>query len=176
MDLLTKARFTMRADILRLGEAAPDDWDIDDYGVWVDNQDPLTGDIVQIWEPYPDDPDTDDVDESVKLGTIKCIARGVVDGGIRVAGSTERFGDMYQNIDYVKMWVPAKTIIQKNDRITNIRDRCGHLMWLDEFHEGNPRAIVFNVNGIVPLYDAFNKRVEKFILLERADAVQGEEV
>ena len=167
VDRLTRARFTMRADVLKPGDPTPTDIDISDYGTWTGKQDPLTGDIVQVWIPFPDDPDTE-VDETKTVGTIKCLARGIVDGGIRVAGTTERFGDLYQNIDYVKLWTPAKTVLTKGDRVTNIRNKCDSIIFWRNEETGN-KATVFNVNGVTPLFDAFNKHVENFILLERAE-------
>lgn len=137
----------------------------DEYGTWVESQDPLTGQVVRIWVPS-DDPNTPVVD----VYNIPCLVRGIVDGGIRVAGTTERFGDTYMNIDYAKMWVPANVRITKNDRITNIADKHGHIRWIDEESAVDPnRATVFNVNGVTPLFNAFNELTEWFVLLERAE-------
>lgn len=166
----------MRATLLKQGEKVSDPIDPTDYGRYVDKQDPLTGEIVRVWEPYPDDQTTPDVNETATFGTIKCLARGIVDGGIRVAGTTERFGDTYENIDYVKMWLPARTIVTKRDRITNITNPGGHVLWIDEEYDDNnpltlPKASMYNVNGVTPLFDAFNKLVEWFVLLERAQDI-----
>lgn len=172
---LTGARFNMSATLLHQNDdyVPEGDIDVDKYGEWVESQDPLTGEIVRVWKPY-DDPDTPDIDEDVlKIGTIPCVARGIVDGGIRVAGTTERFGDTYENIDYVKLWVPAHVRISKRDRVTNIKDSTGHIRWVDEEFsdpavDETPRATVFNVNGVSPLFNAFNVMTEQFVLLERA--------
>lgn len=157
--------------------------DLDDYGTWADSQDPLTGQIVKVWKPYEPStpsyydftpPNSGPTTNTVNIRqNVPCIARGIVDGGIRVAGTTERFGESYENIDFVKMWIPANVVVTKRDRITNIRDRTGRIRWLDEeyYVEGDPstlRATVFNVNGVTPLFDAFNNVVEWFVLLERA--------
>lgn len=108
---LTNGRMTMSATLLHQNDdyVGEGDINLNQYGTWVKSQDPLTGQIISQWKPFdkptqtPETPWPDGVD----LGTIPCIARGIVDGGIRVAGTTERFGDTYENIDYVKMWVPA---------------------------------------------------------------------
>lgn len=171
---LTAARFTMKATILHRSDAAPTP-NPDEYGEWVDSQDPLTGEIVKVWVPTPVDDTGTPEDETITVNEFKCLARGIVDGGIRVAGTTERFGDTYENIDFVKMWVPASTRITKRDRITNIKDSSGRIRWRDEeFEAGDPdnptlKATVFNVNGVTPLFDAFNRCVEQFVLLERAE-------
>lgn len=164
---LTGTRFTMKADILKPGDVVADPIDIENYGEWTESQDPLTGEIVKIWVPYPDNPV--DPRPDVTLGTINCLARGVMDGGVRVGGSTEKFGDTYQNLEFVKLWTPAKTLLTKRDRVTNIRNRNNQIVWLDEEFEGVPKATVFNVSGVIPLYDAFNKHIENFIMLERAE-------
>lgn len=175
-NCLTGARFTMSAMVLHQNDdyVPEGDIDLDLYGEWVNSQDPLTGEIVRVWVPYEDDSGTPNVDESVTFGTIPCLARGIVDGGIRVAGTTERFGDTYENIDFAKMWVPGHIRISKRDRVTNIRDRSGHIRWLDEEFDDPmditpPKATVFNVNGVTPLFDAFNNLSEQFVLLERAE-------
>lgn len=175
ISCLTGARFTMSATLLHQNDNyTPGYPDLSDYGEWGNSQDPLTGEIIRVWEPFPDEPSTPAVDESVVFGTIPCLARGIVDGGIRVAGTTERFGDTYENIDFVKLWVPSWVTISKRDRITNIKDKSGHVRWLDEeFDNANddlpPVATVFNVNGITPLFNAYNDMTEQFVLLERAE-------
>lgn len=174
-NCLTGARFNMEATLLHQNDQYnPDPINPDEYGQWIESQDPLTGEIVRIWVPFEDNPDTPDDNESVTFGTIPCLARGIVDGGIRVAGTTERFGDMYENIDYVKMWVPAHVRVSKRDRITNIKDANGHIRWLDEEFDDPldltpPKATVFNVNGVTPLFNAFNVMTEQFVLLEKAE-------
>lgn len=180
VQCLTGARFTMQAEILTwagstLPPPPPEDEEIPEPdGEWVSYQDPITGEIYNEWKPGKvtyDDPSTplvDETDYDATVRTIPCLARGIVDGGIRVAGSTERFGDMYENVDFVKLWVPGHIGIKKSDRITNIRAaRGGAVVWKD-LDTGLP--IIFNVNGVVPLFDAWNRVTEHFVLLERADA------
>lgn len=169
LGCLTSSRFDMTATLLHQGDDNGPTPDPDGYGTWVRQQDPLTGQIVRVWVPIPDDPDTD-ADETVTIGEIPCLARGIVDGGIRVAGTTERFGDTYENIDFVKLWTPSWVTVTKRDRITNIRDKNGRVAWLDEESIANPaHATVYNVNGSTPLFNAFNDLTEWFVLLERAD-------
>jgi hypothetical protein len=56
------------------------------------------------------------------------MARGIIDGGIRVAGTTERWGETYVDIDYCRIEFPSRIILSKRDRVTNIRNRqdSGH--------------------------------------------------
>jgi hypothetical protein len=161
MLCLTGARFTMQADVLR-PEFETSDVDSPAEGTWDTYQDPITGAILRKWVPGTEA--TVDTPAS-SFRTVRCLARGIVDGGIRVAGTTERFGDTYENIDFVKMWVPSNIRLTKRDRITNIR-KGSTVMWKDE--ESDNAATVFNINGVTPLFDAFNKHTEDFVLLEKA--------
>lgn len=166
---LTAGRMTMNAEILRWQGVSSGTSTTVGQGTWVTHQDPITGEILNRWVPgaEEDDLSTYGIDESIEPVTINCIARGIVDGGIRVAGTTERFGDTYENIDFVKMWVPANVRISKRDQVTNIRwKKGGEVVWKDEELDGS--ATIFNVNGVTPLFDAFNRHTESFVLLERA--------
>ena len=177
LNSITTHRFNMYATILSPGDPVVDPIDIDKYGEWVERQDPLTGEIVRVWVPYDDPIDpTDPNDPAVIIkNQVPCLVRGIVDGGIRVAGTTERFGDTYENMEYLKMWIPPSVKITKRDRVTNIRwKRNQSIIYTDDEFDDNdpetaPKATVFNVNGISQLYDAFNRPVESFILLERAE-------
>lgn len=170
MRCLLAGRFSMQAELLHwtgINEGDANDVTQGPFGTNV-YQDPISGEILYDWKPTIDDPGTIE-DEHALLSTFDCIARGIVDGGIRVAGTTERFGDTYENIDFVKLWTPATVIITKRDRITNIREaQTGKVIWNNEEDDGAPT--VFNVNGVTPLFDAWNRHVENFVLLERANA------
>lgn len=185
IQCLTAGRMTMTATLLHQNNqngSVVGDIDLDEYGEWVRSQDPLTHEIVRVWQPTvtPVSAGIDGLfgtsDDITITDTIPCIARGIVDGGIRVAGTTERFGDSYENIDFVKMWIPSTIRISKRDRVTNIRDPRGNIQWADEeFAELNevPRATVFDVNGVTPLFNAFNRHTESFVLLQRS-SVRGD--
>lgn len=166
---LTSARFNMKADILRQssGSSTPSA-----EGEWQDYQDPITGEIIRKWVPVGDNPSTPE-NEGGLLGTFPCMARGIIDGGIRVAGTTERWGETYVDIDYCRIEFPARIILTKRDRVTNIRDRKGHILWLEEElgpdGDGNFRATVFNVLGVTPVIDPFGQKKSQVAMLERAE-------
>lgn len=165
---LTSARFNMKADILRQGaEVAGVINPTDQTGEWVNQQDPESGTIRRKWQSYAqaDNPLTV---ENEALTTFRCVARGIIDGGIRVAGTTERWDELYQNVDYVKITFPASTVINRRDRVTNIRDSKGNIIWKEEEQPDAPPTI-FNVSGITPILDPFGKHIESFALLERAE-------
>lgn len=166
MLCLTSARFNMKADVLR--QTAPDSTPIDQTGEWVSRQDPETGEIIRVWEPNTgttDDPSTP-ADEG--LETFNCIARGILDGGIRVAGTTERWNEIYDAVDYVRITFPARVRLSRRDRITNIRDNRGNIIWREE-ERADQAPTVFEVTGITPVVDPFGRHIENMALLERAD-------
>lgn len=163
---LTSARFSMKADVLRQGRAETEFDPTDVSGEWVLQQNPRSGEINRVWQSNPESPDAP-VGTPV-LESFDCTARGIIDGGIRVAGTTERFGEMYQNIDYVKITFPASVKLSKRDRVTNIRDSSGKIIWKEEETPEAPPT-VFNVMGVTPILDPFNRHIESFALLERAD-------
>jgi hypothetical protein len=160
----------MKADILRQGYVAGPDFDVTDtVGEWVNQQHPDSGEIIRKWQPNTlDNPATPDINEAAILESFRCIARGIVSPGIRGAGTTEHFGTLYQDIDYVKMTFPASVNISKRDRITNIRDLRGNLIWKEEEQPDEPPTI-FNVMGVIPIIDPFGKNIESYALLERAE-------
>ena len=168
---LTSARFNMRADILRQGYEDNGEFKpTDQVGEWVMQEDPDSYEIIRKWQPVTVDDDNNSGTPNVTntLESFNCIARGIVDGGIRVAGTTERFGQLYENVDYVKMTFPASTKISKRDRITNIRGRDGRILWKEEEQPNEPPT-VFSVTGVTPIFDPFGRHIESFALLERAE-------
>lgn len=139
---------------------------------WEYRQDTDSGAILKRWV---DDPDTnsDEVRPGLLVRDVPLIARGVIDGGIRVAGTTERFSEVYQNIDWVRAVFPGNISITKRDQVGNIRNkRGGKLLWREEESTGFP-ATRFNVMGVTPVFDPFNNLIEQAVLLERADVQRG---
>lgn len=156
----------MKADILRQ-RPVDDPTTTTDDGAWAEQQDPFSHEIIRVWVPAVDDVDTPDVDEST-LDTFRCLARGIIDGGIRVAGTTERFSDVYEGVDYVRIWFPAGVQMSKRDQVTNIRDPKGNIIWREYDTAGHPPT-VYNVNGVTPIIDPFGRHIENMALLERAE-------
>lgn len=163
---LTSARFNMKADILKSGTLEPDVDDTED-GEWVLKHDPDSNEIIRVWVPSGDNPDTPEVEHNI-LRSFKCLARGIVDGGIRVAGTTERLSELYEAADYVRIWFPANTPINRRDRITNIRNRNGQIIWREE-ERTDLAPTVFSVVGVTPLPDPWGKHTESVALLERVE-------
>lgn len=160
---LTSARFNMKADILRQGVLVDPNPSDAEPGEWVVVQDPDSGEIERKWQPNTDpDPETPGNED---LETFSCMARGILEGGIRVSGTTERLSELYEAVDYVKIWFSPRVKISRRDRITNIRNSKG-IIWMEE-ETGKPT--VFNVTGVIPIVDPWGKHIESTALLERAE-------
>jgi len=139
---------------------------------WEYQQDADSGAIVKRWV----DNSVTSVNEQrggLIMPNVELMARGVIDGGIRVAGTTERFGNQYVNVDFVKATFGAGTSITKRDQVTNIRSKrdLGVAVWREEEISGFPPT-TFNVMGVTPVFDPFSNLVEYAVLLERSE-VQG---
>lgn len=161
---LTSARFNMKADVLRQSDTSTQDTGT---GEWTTTQDPDSGEILREWQAGSTDQGTPG-DTSDDLETFSCIARGIIDGGIRVSGTTERFGTMYDAVDYVQITFPASVRISRRDKITNIRDKSGNVIWAEE-ERADGAPTVFSVRGVTPILDPFGRHVENSALLERAE-------
>jgi hypothetical protein len=165
---LMSARFNLTADILKQSMDAPPN-DPTQYGRWVEQQDPLTGDIIRIWVPFvPDNPNTPQ-DETV-YESLPCIAKGIVEGGARNWGS-EEWSEMYRNTELVNMYFPSSHTLTKRDRVLNIRNQKGQVLWKEEEtgKDGVYKATVFEVLGVTPITDMFGNHIENFALLSRAE-------
>lgn len=160
---ITSVRYAMVCDIL-----SPSGAPADTTGQWVYTQNPESGAIEQKWV---DDAGTVEV-EGVTRKDILLFAEGVLDGGIRVAGTTERFTREYENVDFVKAVFPSDTIISKRDKVINIRSRKnGEVLWREEEIDGWPPT-TFNVLGVTPVLFLGNI-IEKSVLLERSEVQHG---
>jgi len=161
MRCLTSARFNLVATLLSQGE----------YGSaitstsFVGRQNPVTLEIDRDWTP-----DTDKVTAGTQQIDFPLIARGIVDGGIRVVGTTERINPdgAFVSEDYVRIQYPTNIEISKRDRIYNIRNpKTGVAIWKEEEFDGEPT--VFEVLGVTPILDPLGQHVENQALLQRAE-------
>lgn len=161
----------MMCDIIKPAGSPENNINPDDT-TWEYYQDPDSGAIVKRWYDDASTPDVDERRSGLLIPNVPLMARGVIDGGIRVAGTTERFSDTYENVDWVKATFGKNTRITKRDQVTNIRNkRNGELLWREDEISGSP-ATTFNVMGVTPVFDPFSRLVEFAVLLERAE-VQG---
>lgn len=134
-------------------------------GEWETYQDPLTGELT-----------TRPIDVTKTKGTpttIWCQVTSIIDGGIRVAGTTEVFNQEYVNSEYLRMVFPKKyaEIVTKRSRVTNIRDRHDNVIWKNEENGGEPTE--FTVEGPSPVNDPFGNMIEIYTLLKRSEVQNG---
>lgn len=159
---LTSIRFNMKADILRQSvetEVSP--------GQWILTSDPDSNEIIREWQSGTTDQGTlSDITDD--LESFSCIARSVVGSGARIAGTTERFGELYEGVDYVLITFSSGVKISRRDRITNIRDAAGSIIWREE-ERVDDAPTVFNVNGVNPIISPFGKHIESMALLQRIE-------
>ena len=171
---ITGTRMTMWADVLRQGEHTADDIPLSEQGTHVVVQNPRTGQLERKWVPVVDDSDP----LAPVTFSIPCSVQAIIDGGIRVAGTTERFEKTYNNVDIVKMTFPAyykgkRLILTKRDRITNVRlPGSNEIIWVEEeldATDGIYPATIFDVLGVSPLVAPLVGHTENFAMLARAD-------
>lgn len=106
-------------------------------------------------------------------------ARGILGAGIRVVGSTQQWGEDYEDIEWVKFRCASTFLgwngdeisdneqhIVKSFRAGNIRRirkaREPELLWRDK--AGGP--LEFNIYGVSPVLDPFDRLTEIDILLK----------
>ena len=168
---VTSAKYDQVATLLRQGYSPEIDTNDPNEGHYVYEQHPITGEVVRRWVevPLPDDPDTG-IDESTNVLTFRCQARGIITGGLNSQGTTERWTSKgtYENIDYIEMQVPKGVTITKRDRVTNITNSRGEVVWREE-EFGRNTPTIFDVRGVTPSLDPFGHLVEWFVLLERSE-------
>lgn len=177
---LTSVRFAMVCDIVSpYVEAAPEEENVTTGGAvdetgghWEWKQDEESGAFVKEWvyDDY-DDPTTPNVVEGTVIKDVPLFAEGFLDGGLRTAGSTEKFSETYENLEWVSAVFPVGTAITKRHRVYNIRSKKdGEVLWKEDEIFGAPPT-VFNVMGVQPVI-FMGKIIEKSVLLQRAE-VQG---
>lgn len=176
------AKYDQTATLLRQGYAsdAPTTNDEETHGDLGGHYEfsthPITGEIIRVWREVtiPDDPETD-FDER-QVFEFKCQARPVITGGLNSQGTAERWTTKgsYENVDFVELFIPKGVIITKRDRVTNIKDSRGRVVWVEEEH-GSFEPTVFDVRGVAPSLDPFGSVVEYFALLERSEIQGGRE-
>ena len=99
---------------------------------------------------------------TLRATSVPCIARSIKGQGIRVVGSTERYGPHFETIEIVKIQTALR--ITKRDRVTNIRDARGNLTWQE-----NGVPMILDVAGSLPIIDGFGILLEYDIISNRAE-------
>lgn len=138
-------------------------------GYWTNRQNQNTLEIERVWV----NTDSDSVTSGIQEETFRLVARGVVEGGIRVAGTTERYTPtgVLDSADYVVIQFGPNVELSKRDRVYNIKGSNGLLIWKEEEYDG--AATVFEVLGVTPIVDPFGRHIENHALLQRAEVQSG---
>lgn len=137
-------------------------------------QDPISGAFERVWlpepstAPSPPSVNTDPSSGPMSGRRIECSARSIMEGGIRVTATTERYssrGTMATE-DYINFEFGPGDVVTRRDRITDIRDSKGNLIWIEEESTGRPT--IFEVTGVSPVTDPWGNHIKNFALLQRA--------
>lgn len=132
-------------------------------------QDPISGARTRVWVPEAPSESNKTEDGYMAGRRVACSARAILEGGIRVTSTTERYSTRgtLDTVDYINFEFPANEVITRRDRITDIRDRDGNLVWIEE--ESTSRPTIFEVTGVSPVTDPFGGHIKNTSLLARAD-------
>ncbi len=104
-----------------------------------------------------------------KLKQIRAFVYPYLDGGVRGAGTTERFSEKYVNLDYLR--IKSTKELSKRWRISNIRNARTGLVVYQEGIDGPPS--VYQVDGSAPIANPLcGGIIEWLSTLSRAE-VQG---
>lgn len=166
MGCIIGAHFDMLADVLRRTDAPTEE-----TGHWEYQQDEA-GDIIRVWVL-----DSDSDTPGTQFNTVDCTVRGVLNSGYQAAGTTEKWDDVFTNVDWAKMKFPPGVHITARDQITNIRwAKDGVVIWREEEAEELvdgiwvPKPTLFDVKGVTPVILPMIGHTENMALLQRAEA------
>ena len=159
---LIDAKFNMTAKVLTPLSTVPDA-----SGHYVTVQDEDTGEIKQVWVA---DQNASEAGEQARL--IRCMVRPVVTNGVTGGGTMEHFNPdgIHEIMEFIHMKYPAGEVLTDSDRITEIRNQDGVLLWAEEISNGDPdtfKGTVFDVVGVAPIIDPFGMHVENLAYLKR---------
>jgi hypothetical protein len=127
-------------------------------------QNPDTGEIIRTWRA-----DTDPNATGVQKRKIYCTAFPIISKTARGAGTAEVITPQgaLLTTDTVLMKFDRSIILSKIDRVTDITDSEGNVMWKEEEDTGLPT--VFEVNGVSPVPGPFGTHIEYHAILHRAE-------
>jgi len=109
-------------------------------------------------------------DQWVFVETMQVGIQTITSDGIRVAATTERYGEKYENVDWLTLKTPKS--ISRSCRITNIRQKKdGPALFVEEELKGSPPTW-YNINGQAPTLGPFGEVIEWTGLISRGE-VQG---
>ena len=165
---LIDAKFNMTAKVL-----SPQSSVADSSGHYVNVQDEDTGEIRQVWVA-----DQDAVEAGEQSRFIRCMVRPVVTNGVTGGGSMEHFSPsgIHEVMEFIHMKFPANVVLTDADRISEIRNDQGVLLWAEEKSNKDPstfKSTVFDIVGVAPIIDPFGTHVENLAYLKRVGVQNG---
>jgi hypothetical protein len=123
-------------------------------------------DIMEDTEEYNEELGTPVSQGFTKLKTVRGYVFPYLDGGVRGAGTTERFGEEYVNLDYLR--IKTSVELSKRWRVTNIRNaKTGRVVYQEQIG-GDPT--VYQVDGSAPIVNTLTGNVDEWLsTLSRAE-------
>lgn len=171
---ILEPRYTLTATVIT---ALPANTDVDvaqevKGGHWETVQDDDTGALTRVWiedsavVPSPNAEGSLDL-TGVNRFDIECDVRGFPNVGFRSSANTESFlNGTVEYMEVIQINFPAKYSIGRRQLITNIRNKHGKILWLEE-ELGTPT--IFEVQGVNPNIDPFGKHVDNLAVLKRSE-------
>lgn len=153
---ILRARFNMTASIMSQGgfDSTPES----------STQDPDTGEVIRNWIK-----DTDLNTGAIQKRTFACVARGIVPMSMRGAGTEIIYNTdgTVKTTDFIRIQYGSETILTSEDKITDITNKKGELVWTEEQHGNTPT--IFIVMGVTPTFDPWGNHLENTALCSRAE-------
>lgn len=141
-------------------------------GHWETTQDPDTNAIIKRWvDDVAVVPSTNGEGKlnltTVNRFDIECDVRGFPNVGFRSSANTESFlNGTVAYLEFIQINFPAKYAVSRRQYVTNIRNRYGKILWLEE-ELGTPT--IFEVQGVNPTFDPFGKHLDNLAVLKRSE-------
>lgn len=100
---------------------------------------------------------------------INCEARSIQTDAVSDDASGKDFRQEYREHEFIKIITGER--LNKRQRITNIRDKAGRLIWINDERGGD--ATIFEVQGVTPRFDPFQTLIDYEVLCKRVEVQNG---
>lgn len=107
-----------------------------------------TGQVERSWSTY--------------LRTVPCTVRGLGNLRGKQTGSAQEWANVFKEYNFIR--IKTGTKVNSNDRIINVRDSDGNIVWTED----SGSTTVFDVVGVSPSIDPFGHLWEYEIFANRA--------
>jgi hypothetical protein len=165
---INNARYTMWATVIpKFAAGAPTDGTV--KGQYVRKQDDITGAVTT---EFVADSNQSTSNSPTAQYEIRCYARGYTDLGYRSSGNREVYiKGQYNIMDAIQFDFPADVDLSLQSLVTNIRTAPDprddkYLLWVDT---ATGKPVVWQVQGVTPVYDPFGKLLRNTTVLLRSE-------